>query len=107
MRFSVFLSLVLLAAASGASFAQEGCDSSLSCDEKQLGAHVEPEFIMPKAADPDAARGKPVPIPLFGFEDMVRVKPGSGLWLGEPVAGGNLFLNGNRNKATIGLKVGF
>lgn len=100
-------SLFVLSVLPGAAFAQEGCDSKLTCDEAQLGAHVEPDFIMPKAVDPEAARGKRPPIPLFGLEDMVRVKPGSGVWLGEPLAGGNLFLNGNRNKATIGLKMGF
>lgn len=101
------LSIFLLSAVPGAAFAQAGCDPRLTCDEAQLGAYVEPDFVMPKAVDPNAARGKRPPIPLFGLENMVRVKPGSGLWLGEPVAGGNLFLNGNRKKATLGLKMGF
>ncbi len=100
-------SIVILSAISGAALAQAGCDSKVSCDEAQLGGYVAPDFVVPKAADPDAARGKAAPIPLFGFENMVRVKPGSGLWLGEPVTGANLFLNGNRSKATFGLKMGF
>ena len=108
LAFSIFLFSAFPGLAfSGLAFAQEGCDPKLTCDEAQLGAYAAPDFIMPKTVDPDSARGKRPPIPLFGLEDMVRVKPGSGLWLGEPVAGGNLFLNGTRNKATLGLKMGF
>lgn len=99
LAFSIFLLSAFSGLAfPGLAFAQEGCDPKLTCDEAQLGAYAAPDFIMPKTVDPDAARGKRPPIPLFGLEDMVRVKPGSGLWLGEPVAGGNLFLNGTRNK---------
>ncbi len=100
-------SLVLLPALLGPALGEEGCDPRRPCDEAQLGAYVEPDFVMPKAPDVDSARGKPAPIPLFGLEAIVRVKPGVGLWMGEPFSGGNLFLNGNHKKATLGLKMGF
>ena len=104
---SVFLLSALLGPALGPALGEEGCDPTRSCDEAQLGAYVQPDFVMPKSVDPNAARGRPSPIPLFGLEGIVRVKPGSGLWMGEPFSGGNLFLNGNRKKATLGLKMGF
>jgi len=100
-------SLVLLSALLDPALAEEGCDPRRPCDEAQLGAYVEPDFVMPKTEDPNVARGRPAPIPLFGLEGIVRVKPGSGLWVGEAFSGGNLFLNGNRKKATLGLKLGF
>jgi hypothetical protein len=87
---------------------QAGCDSALSCDEAQLGAYAPPDVVAPKPVDPEEARGKAPPLPLFGLERKIRVKPGSGLWVaGEPITGGNVFLNGSRSKVSLDFKIGF
>jgi hypothetical protein len=103
-----FAALLASLAAPAARAQQAGCDSARPCDEAQIGDFVAPDAVAPKPADPWEARGKPAPLPLFGLEQKIRVKPGSGLWVaGEPITGGNVFLNGSRSRVSLDLKVGF
>jgi len=102
-----FAALAVLAAPA-ARAQQAGCDSARPCDEAQIGDFVAPDAVAPKPVDPWEARGKPAPLPLFGLEQKIRVKPGAGLWVaGEPITGGNVFLNGSRSRLSLDLKVGF
>jgi len=109
IHLAAFAFAFALACAPASARAQQaGCDSARPCDEAQIGDYSPPEVAMVRPADPNEARGKPAPLPLFGLEEKIRVKPGSGLWLaGEPITGGNVFLNGARSKVTLDLKVGF
>jgi hypothetical protein len=73
-------------------------------DEAQVGDYVPPFFEPRSEPGVDELRGKPLPVPGLGG---IRHKPGSGVWLGEAPAGGNVFLNGSRSKVSIDLKLGF
>lgn len=93
--------------------AQGPCEACRAEDEQQIGNHVEREDALPRAPKLPDPRGEalPVPVPMPGVpggQATVRVKPGAGLWLGSPGEGmGNVFLNGTREKASVGWKLGF
>lgn len=87
--------------------AEAGGAASTSADERQIGDYVAPTWDTPAPTDDDdaEARGKPLPLP--GFGDLVRHKPGAGVWLAEPIEGGHLYLNGKRSRMSVDLKLGF
>lgn len=90
--------------------AQGGCEACRAEDEQQIGNHVEREDALPRSPKLPDPRGEalPVPVPTPVGPATVRVKPGSGLWLGSPGEGmGNVFLNGTRDKASVGWRLGF
>ncbi len=88
--------------------AAEACEACRAGDEQQIGNYVEPAIpVQPLIEKPDP-RGKSHTIPLPGGPATVRVKPGSGLWLGSPGENqGDIFVNGSLDKASVNWRLGF
>ncbi|HEY8579616.1 MAG TPA: hypothetical protein VIL72_06995 [Beijerinckiaceae bacterium] len=103
----VLLLAALLGAPAGAwAQVQTGCAADATCDEAQVGDHVEPDFSTPPKRPLEETRGKPLPVPA-PWLGGVRYKSGAGVWLAEPAPDTNLYLNGKRNKLSIDMKLGF
>jgi hypothetical protein len=89
-------------------WAQGNCEACRVEDEQQIGSYVEPDITIPRSPVLPDPRGEEFKVPVPGASATVRVKPGSGLWLGSPAEGlGNVFLKGQRDKASVGWKLGF
>ncbi len=75
-------------------------------DMQQLGDFTPPALPEPRkdaAVDP---RGKPVDIPLPGAPE-IRHRPGAGVFVGTLGPDNNVFINGSRSKATVGVRRDF
>lgn len=100
------LSILLMLPAAGVA-ALEGCAREVSCDEAQIGPYVAPDIPLPEPKTIADPRGKPVRLPIPLLDGVVRHKPGAGVWLGEPVAGANLYLKGARDRVSVGARSSF
>lgn len=100
--------LLALALSAPSAFAAGACEACRAEDEQQIGNYVEPDVTIPRSPKLPDPRGEEVAIPLPGGPRTVRVNPRDGLWLGAPGEGkGNIFLNGQRDKASVGWRLGF
>ena len=86
--------------------AQEGRPACVTCDEQQIGPYVAPEFE-PTRRERHDPRGSPVPVPIPGFEETIRHRPGAGVWVGAAPGNSNLFLNPGRERFTLDMKFDF
>lgn len=101
-------SILALALAASAARAAEGCEACRADDEQQIGAHVEPDVSVPPVTEKPDLRGQEIKVPLPGVDARVRINPREGLWLGSPGEGkGNLYLKGDKEKASVGYRLGF
>ena len=97
--------LLLLAPAA---HAQQACEACRAEDLQQVGPYIEPELPAPAIVQKPDPRGTEHRIPLPGGAASVHVKPGAGLWVGSPGEGrGDVFVNGTRDKASVGWRLGF
>jgi hypothetical protein len=105
MKMRALAIAVLLSSATGV-WADEACEACRVEDEQQIGGYVPPDIPSPRTATPDDPRGREVVLPLPG-NPVVRHRPGAGVFVGEVGEGNNVFVNGSRSKATVGVKRDF
>ena len=106
MKTLMSIAAVSLLWLASAARAEEKCEACRPEDERQIGEYVEPEIPSPRATTPDDPRGREVTLPAPGAP-IVRHRPGAGVFIGEAGPGNNVFVNGSRSKATIGVKRDF
>lgn len=77
-------------------------------DEQQIGSYVEPDVAIPAPKAKPDPRGIPVKVPTPSGPATVHVNPREGVWLGSPGDGmGNVYLQGKKDKASVGWRLGF
>lgn len=105
-RSNVLMLALFGSLAAASATAQEGRPACATCDEQQIGPYVAPDIELPDGERHDP-RGRPVPIPVPGFEDAIRHRPGAGVWVGAAPGNSNLFLNPGRERFTLDMKFDF
>lgn len=100
--------ILAIALMAPAAHATDGCEACRPDDEQQIGAYVEPGVAIPPVTVRPDPRGQEIKVPLPGVDARVRINPREGLWLGSPGEGrGNVFLKGDKEKASVGYRLGF
>ena len=82
------------------------CEKTPCDDLNQVGGLTSPDIPDPPENTASDPRGKPIQIPLPGAP-VVRHRAGAGVFVGSAGENNNLFVNGSRSKATIGLRRDF
>lgn len=105
-RYLLRTLVVLQALAAAPAAALEERPDCVTCDEQQIGSYVAPGIAAPQGERHDP-RGKPVLIPIPGFEQTIRHRPGAGVWVGAAPGNSNLYLKPGRDRFTLDMKFDF